>query len=624
MWVRGSFAGLAAVREHATALTHRLLLVASATPLVLVLVANPAAAAPNGVVDPPATGSVGTTASPNTAWLSAVQGCTHYVDANTTGPGDTGPGTATQPWKTIGHAMKTLQRAQTGCVRGGTYAESALLPARSGTATEPIALRGQGLVLIIPKAAENAPANQATTFAMEAPAGTASLSHWLLEGLTIDKGPRDAATGRFLARDGVGVQLLGVPGRTFSHVALRNLVVRNGKGYAGFLVRGNVTDVLIERSTVTGFSRWRSGTSVTYEQRPGHQRDDSHGLAIDGTGSNAPSVQRLVAIRNTFADNGGDGVQCLGANDAAGPMAADPADIDLVDTRVVNTPSSAPVEENAVDIKSCQRVSLRGSDPPSTTSGGVQWNKFAEFLPTRKNDDLGGTNTSNGDAVVIHFSARGVLVENLRIWDACSGISMGRSDATVRNVAIRRVLIFSLRAGQAPPGGTAQDAERCRGRGVQATRVQTLDLYHLTLDEVPERAVYLNTGVTDADLWNSLIQLRGGGTTPRWVELASPSDTIDSDYNLFWHTQTGASGKYFRAGGPTLNLAGWRATGRDRDRPDPLGSHGSNPQFIDNPRLNDYFTRPGSLARDGALANVPAAPVCGARPDIGFLESCST
>jgi len=58
----------------------------------------------------------------------------------------------------------------------------------------------------------------------------------------------------------------------------------------------------------------------------------------------------------------------------------------------------------------------------------------------------------------------------------------------------------------------------------------------------------------------------------------------------------------------------------------PTGWTKADPMWVADPVTNDYYTQPGSPARDAA-APVQAsvsdpATYCGA-PDIGFLESCS-
>ncbi|MDT7712337.1 MAG: hypothetical protein QOG46_1026, partial [Pseudonocardiales bacterium] len=115
------------------------------------------------------------------------------------------------------------------------------------------------------------------------------------------------------------------------------------------------------------------------------------------------------------------------------------------------------------------------------------------------------------------------------------------------------------------------------------TNATHLDLYHLTLDDVPSQAVLLSADagpVSDVDLWNSIIRLRAqAGATQQWVVLAAgmPLDSIDSDYNLLWHPDALATGKHFSNGGIAVDLATWRSYGRDQDRADPLGSHRADP-----------------------------------------------
>lgn len=573
--------------------------VAATAVLALIALPAPALAAPTGVLGLPA-GPVGATAAPDTAWLAAVRPCTHYVDTAATNASDANPGTSAQPWKTIRRAVDLLAPGQTGCVRAGTYPEGELRAVNSGTAANPIALRADGPVTIQPTAPVTAASAQ--TFVFES--GSTPMGYWLLDGFAIDKAQRN----------GTGVWLLGGGSGLVQRVAVRNTVIRNGKAGSGVLVRGRVTDVLLENNEVTGYARWVSGSSVSYTEQTGYGRADAHGLSIEGTGGSTASVERVRAVRNSFHDNGGDGVQCLTDTDGASstPAPGDPADIDLVDNRIVNTPGSAPIEENAVDIKSCQRVSVRGTN--------TSYNKFAEFLPTRKAVDANsGGNSANGEAVVLHYRARGVLIENLRIWNACGGVTIGTSGAQVRDVVLKRVLLFGLRAAQALDPA---DAGRCKGNGVAATNATRLDLTHLTLDGVPGTGVELNSwagDVTDVDLWNTIVVLKG--TASRWVALSAglSFDTIDSDYNLFWHPDNSSS--HFVLNNNAVDLAAWRNENRDLDRPDPLGSHRADPLFVADTAANDYYTQAGSPARDGALANT-GATYCGARPDIGFLESC--
>ncbi|WNV88049.1 hypothetical protein [Umezawaea sp. Da 62-37] len=605
----------------------------------------PASATPNGQLTL-ATPLPGATALPDTAWLAQVQPCTHYVDpaAGTPalpGPGDSGPGTNAQPWQSLGHAAAVLTSGQTACARAGTYAESGVYLANSGTATAPIALRGLSGATVVPPTSPST-ADRAT-FQFDASNGR-SLSYWLVEGFTVDKSSGSSADTA--ARDGAGFTVVSSGSGAINHVAIRDNVVKNGKAGMGVLVRsvgntggGKVADVLVEGNEVTNFSRWKASDGTFHKAwASGRTRMDANALSIEGSGAvAAESVARLQAKRNSFHDNGGDAVQCLTDNDAdtavTNPL-GDPVDIDLVDNRVVNTPGSAPIEENAVDVKSCRQVSIRGTDPPTTTGPAVTWNKFAELLPTRLAVDAPGNN-SNGDAVVLHYRARRVLIDNLRIWNTCSGISIGRAGTRVDNVVVRRVLVFGLRYGKALGGGTAAettaDATRCRGNGVFATGVTGLDITHVTMDDVPGSGIGLSGydgPVDDVDVWNSIVRLRTPtgvvsgvpAATPRWIAMTTVSgiatDSVDSNRNVFWHADdpNAATGAYF-TNGSNLALAAWRTAGRDQLSPV------ADPQFVTDPVTNDYYTVTTSPARDLALANTGVTG-CGTGPDSGFRESC--
>jgi hypothetical protein len=70
-------------------------------------------------------------------------------------------------------------------------------------------------------------------------------------------------------------------------------------------------------------------------------------------------------------------------------------------------------------------------------------------------------------------------------------------------------------------------------------------------------------------------------------------------------------------------LGQWQATDRDIKRTALPRSAWASPKFVPDPTSNDYFTQPGSPARDAALNNT-GSTYCKVRPDIGFLESCTT
>ena len=78
--------------------------------------------------------------------------------------------------------------------------------------------------------------------------------------------------------------------------------------------------------------------------------------------------------------------------------ANDPADLDIVDNRIDHN------AEDAIDIKSCQRVSIRGSRSPELPGSAAE-NKLFGYRPTDRSADVPG-NHSGGGAIVIHYFAR--------------------------------------------------------------------------------------------------------------------------------------------------------------------------------------------------------------------------
>jgi len=378
-------------------------------------------------------------------------------------------------------------------------------------------------------------------------------------------------------------------------------------------VRHAATDVLIQGNKIYGHHRWISGSSVAYSRADAsYRRDDANAINLEGTATG--QVRRVQIRANDLHDNGGDGIQCLGAHDATGrDDSHDPGDLDAVDNRYHAN------EEDGADIKSCQRVSVRGSVSPDN-AGSAANNKIYHLRPTDKNADLPG-NHSGGGAIVVHYYARQVLIENTRIWDTCGGIGIGRADyPPVQNVIIRRNLFFNLVGAAASVGDN-----KCAGRGIRITSAAHVDMHDNTFDNVPAEAVMLATDngndgsvSDDIDVWNNIINNAGTWISLRRHSTSVPggATNVEADRNLFWHPD--ATANHFILEVTRVDLTAWRAgTGQDQSslRADPL--------FVDDPANNDYYvkTEPRSPALDSALNNT-GAPFCGAGPDIGFRERC--
>jgi hypothetical protein len=538
--------------------------------MVLVSAAVPVSAA----VDP--TVRAGAQTSPDDAFISRVAACSRHVA--TSGNNANDGKTVQTAWRTLAKAMQSLTAGQTACVHSGTYQEAALRAVNSGTSVAPITIMGAP--------GEARPSVVATTdhslFDVQP-----GIGYWVVQGFDINKNQTNGASVRVLGGH---------------HVAVRNNVIRAGKSGAAVLLTNGAQDVVVEGNEIKDHQRWQHRTTgaIAYvRQTLDFQRADANAINVEGV-----DVARVRIRANHLHHNGGDGFQCLGAQDDVGPSSRDGRDIDLVDNRVnANT-------ENAMDVKSCQWVSIRGSVSPAQ-SGSAANNKFFDYRPTDLTADRPGNN-SNGAAIVIHYHARHVLVENTRVWAACEGIAVGREDAQVVDLIIRRNLFFDLTSG-----------ERCAGRGVRLSNASRVDLYHNTFDNVPTEAITVKNASTkrhvmdDIDVWNTIVS-----RAATWLRLDIGTDSVtgqptvtnvESDHNLLWHPD--GSSTHFRLNGSLVTLDTWRArTGHDHS------SRVADPRFVPTPQTNDYFTESTSPARDTAVPNTGTS-FCGAGPDRGFRES---
>lgn len=355
-------------------------------------------------------------------YLANVASCTYYVNG-TSGidGGIVGPRNGTtEKWKTINYGVSRLQPGNTLCVENGTYAEPPIRPTFSGNPTQPITVRALNVhgATITPTASTTVTAHQ-----FHFDNYPASFGYWVIDGFKMD----------LQQRNGAGVYFNGNT-NPIHHMTIRNNQILNSKSGGVIYFDWRVSDVYLRNNIISGHSRWgvlQPGggfADIQYTKTtPSHERIDSNGITLQGAIVNdgtAPSIQRVRIEGNTLQNNGGDGVQRLGANDdSTTKYVSDPSDIDIVDNKMMNTASTAPTEENGVDIKSCARVSIRGSDDgnPNTPPTG---SKISELLPTLKADDastiadgtiVDGANNSDGTAIVIHYKARNILIENTRM-----------------------------------------------------------------------------------------------------------------------------------------------------------------------------------------------------------------
>lgn len=135
---------------------------------------------------------------------------------------------------------------------------------------------------------------------------------------------------------------------------------------------------------------------------------DSHGVVVQATSRD------IVIRKNDIHSTSGDAVQCLKPDHGQAPAQG---------VRIENNHLHA-THENAVDIKTCRDVVVSG-------------NRMHGF---RK------SGSSAGEAVVVHYSASNVRVENNDISDAGRGVSVGGvkegpdpSNIVVKNNHIRAI-----------------------------------------------------------------------------------------------------------------------------------------------------------------------------------------
>lgn len=397
----------------------------------------------------------------------AKRGCDRYV--STTGDDANSGRTARAAWRTIGMALRALRAGQVGCVLPGTYEEGQNEAAHDGTAAAPIVLR-------------RAPGSRAMPVIR--PKGPVAVLHidrdyWVLDGLDVDVNFQKVTGVRFM--------------ENADHGVLRNCRVHNSTSGASVYVAGR--DILVEGCEI--FNNFQ-----TNEQ-------DSHGVAI------VQSAARVSVRRSRIWDNGGDGIQCEDYAEAF----ANPEDITLEDNLIYTTPANMGRTENAVDIKSCRHVTVRGSTPIGPT-GAAARNRFYGFALKP---------TARGEAVVVHYNARHVLIENTHIRDACRGVSVGRGEdpnTLVEHLVVRGNLIEDLRQGQ-----------NCDGDALLVSRAHHLDVHDNVLRNIPRAAfragVNNSTGVpdTDLDFWGNTV-----GPAARWLNLATGAGQLEgfaSDRNLF-------------------------------------------------------------------------------------------
>jgi hypothetical protein len=467
-----------------------------------------------------------------------------------------GDGSQLNPWGSIQEAMDHLSPGQIAYVYPDTYPENVETKI-SGLPTKPIRLAALD------------PANRPiiTAAVNNAPVMKIQHSYWIVDGFEL-KGPSAPTTDSAL----VVTKTVGV---NTEYVALLNIHAHDGGGGAGVNF-GYVKHAVLRNSTIHDFRK----TLPTL--------DDSHGVLV------GPGSDHILIEGNESWGNSGDSVQCQGTNDL---LANPPKDIQPDDPKNVTIFNNhyRSDDENAVDIKSCQSVTVRD-------------NNFHSYVPSAR--------STLGTVIVVHYNADNVLIEGNEIWDSNWGASVGSIQfGQVRSITFRRNRVHDLR-----PGGS----------------VTTLGF---RIGPAEAAIVYNNTfhGLSPPDASTSAVRI--GNDSNEYVRLAAVFNNIVHEAGAAFKYHLGYIGKLATGSnliGATSGqqpliinynftpLASWQAW-----QPPPIGSNKnfdcgttltSDPQFVPG---TSYRLQPGSPAQGNAIwpEDLDFA-VCVPGPDIGAVETC--
>ncbi len=483
-------------------------------------------------------GGIGAQARPDLGFADARPQRTFHVSPR---GNDAHPGTAEQPWRTLGHAVQALEPGDALLVHGGTYTErvdigSAAKDGRPDAPIQVLAAPGEKPVL--------RGGDARGSFMLRL-----ARSHWVVDGLTV----------RTAGSHAHGIRFEGA-----RHVVVRNSEVSGGTGPAAVAFFGGASDIGFLRNKVHDY-QWGAR--------------DSHGLLV------LPGSARILIQGNESWGHDGDSFQCQGPDTTPEVGSTLPLDITVEDNRFHED------RENAVDLKTCERVTIRG-------------NKFFGYRPA--------ATAPQGAAMVVHYSARRILIEGNRVWDSGRGLSLGGNlvwkEQPVTDVIVRRNLVFD-----------STTANKGSGDGLRVGTSRRVRLYHNTLAFLPGAGLKLGDGdsgpAESLEVLNNIIYASPVALDVRRAGVKG----LVSERNLTFNPGGEVA---WRVDGQRTSLEGWRRQS-SQDR----ASLVADPRFPADPRNQDFVPGAGSPARDRALtlgaASMPLkGGVCGVGPDLGFLEAC--
>ncbi len=245
---------------------------------------------------------------------------------------------------------------------------------------------------------------------------------------------------------------------TASQSVLSGSELKGGTAGAGVCVEG-ARDITIQNNHVHHFIK------------PG---DDSHGVAVVGPARN------IVIRDNDIHHNSGDSVQCQ--------PGVGPADSVLIEGNTLHDEG-----ENGVDIKQCVRVTVRD-------------NVISGF----PNTAIRQAGSSAGEAVVIHDSARDIVIQGNAISRAGRGVSILDGLIPPENIAVEGNLFRDIR--NIPAGN---------GQGIRIEGARNVKVVGNTLEGTASYGLMLaadGRGVTGLEVRNNVLR---GGSQPLLLRLGA-------------------------------------------------------------------------------------------------------
>jgi len=244
-----------------------------------------------------------------------------------------------------------------------------------------------------------------------------------------------------------------------SQSVLSGSELRGGTSGAGVCVEG-ARDITVRNNLIHHFIK------------PG---DDSHGVAVVGPARN------IVIRDNDIHHNSGDSVQCM--------PGVGPADGVLIEGNTMHDEG-----ENGVDIKHCLRVTVRD-------------NVISGF----PNTAIRPVGSSAGEAVVIHASARDIIIQGNAISRAGRGVSILLDGSTPpENISVEGNLFQDIR--NIPAGN---------GHGIRIEGARSVKVVGNTLEGTASYGLMLaadGRSVTGLEVRNNFLR---GGTQPLLLRLGA-------------------------------------------------------------------------------------------------------